>query len=233
MIRWIAPVFALTPLLAACGHDYAYVTAGPGAVGVAARYPFPVLQPEGEIFTTSFGFAEVQLDEQRPASLLHARVVAVNYGPNTWTIDAREQLFEVRGTPPIVPALVNTDLGGGPVYSVSPGQPRTFDLYFALGPSASDPREVSEFDLLWRVHVGAQSIGQCTPFERFKGGDGPQEPTPGPVFTHLGQQPNWWYGGKAAAVSRRPPVIRSYYYPPKRARTAPPPRASGPLLTQS
>jgi hypothetical protein len=229
MIRRIAPALALAPVLAACAHDYAYVTAGLGTAGAAARYPFPVLNPEGEVFTTSYGFAEVQLDAGRPTRVLHARIVAVNHGPNTWTMDAREQFLELRGARPMGPAFVNTDAGAGPIYTLPPGKPRTLDLYFTLGSSVSDERDLVGFDLLWRVHLGAQSIGQCTPFERFNGGSGPQEPYPDPVFAHLGQGQNWWYG--AARSSGLPPAIRSYYYPPLRARTSPPP--GRPLLTRS
>src|SRR5881394_1819584 len=98
MPRLTSPVFALAPpLLASCGHEHAYVTAGPGAAGAAARYPFPVVQPRGEIFTTSFGLVEAELEAQQPARLLHARIVVVNRGPDTWTIDAREQLVELGG----------------------------------------------------------------------------------------------------------------------------------------
>jgi hypothetical protein len=144
-------------------------------------------------------------------------------------MDAREQLVELNGAPPIAPSFVNTDSGTGPIYTLSPGEPHTLDLYFALGPSVSNEQDLAGFDLLWRVHVGAESIGQCTPFDRFNGGSGPQEPYPEPVFAHLGQGPNWWYG--ATRPSGHPPAIRNYYYPPLRARISPP--ASRPLLTRS
>ena len=199
MIRLIAPAVAL--VLVACGHDYAYMTAGNGAVGAAARYPFPVIEPQGEIFTTSYGFAELEVDAGRVTRLLHARIVAVNHGPDTWTMDAREQFLAMTGVPPIAPAFVNTDSGPGPIYALLPGQARTIDIYFALGGAANDAQDLGRFDLLWRVHVGMQSIGQCTPFERFNGGTLQQEPYPEPVFAHLGHGPNWWYGAARPGAS--------------------------------
>ena len=144
-------------------------------------------------------------------------------------MDAREQLLAMTGVPPIAPAFVNTDSGPGPIYALLPGEARTIDIYFALGGAANDAQDLGRFDLLWRVHVGRQSIGQCTPFERFNGGTLQQEPYPDPVFAHLGQGPNWWYG--AARSGGHPPAIRSYYYPPRRARTTPPP--SSPASTRS
>ena len=202
--------------------------AGNGAVGAAARYPLPVLGPQGEIFATSYGFAELEVDPGRFGRFLHARIVAVNHGPDVWTMDAREQLLALSGMPPIAPVLVNTDSGPGPIYALVPGQARTLDIYFALG-AVSDAQDLGRFDLLWRVHVGTESIGQCTPFERFDGGTVEQEPYPDPVFALLGQGPNWWYA--AARSSGRPPAIRSYYHPPRRARITPPP--SGPPSTRS
>ena len=186
-----------------CAHDYAYWPAGIGAgYGPATRYPFPPTVPRGEVYVTSFGFTQMDVAPGQTAETLHARLVIVNEGPDTWTIDGQQQLLSVRhDLPPLAAAYVNTEGGPGPTYAVTSGQRRTIDLYFAVPAAFRQPK-----DLPW--------------FERFDGTGAPREPYPDYIFVGLGWGGGWWYG--PAFTYQRPPVIRGYYYPPARARTSAP-----------
>ena len=218
--RLIVPI--LVAALAGCAHDYAYWPAGLGAgYGPATRYPFPPDVPRGEVYVTSFAFTQMDVAPGQSAETLHARLVIVNEGPDTWTIDGRQQLLSVRhDLPPIGPAFVNTDGGPGPTYPVASGQRRIVDLYFAVPAGFQLPKDLPWYELAWRLQVGAQSIPQRTVFQRFDGTGAPREPYPDYVFAGLGGGGGWWYG--PAFSYARPPVIRGYYYPPARARTSAP-----------
>jgi hypothetical protein len=204
-----------------CAHDYTYWPAGLGAgYGPASRSPFPPDVPRGEVYTTSFGFTQMDVAPGHPAQTLHARLVIVNEGPVTWTIDGRQQLLSVRhDVPPLVPAFVNTD-GPGPTYTVAAGERRIVDMFYVPPAGLDQPKDLPWFELAWRIQVGAQSIAQRTVFQRFDGTAAPREPYPDYVFSGLGWGGVWWYG--PAFSYARPPVIRGYYYPPARARTSAP-----------
>jgi len=205
-----------------CAHDYAYWPAGIGAgYGPATRYPFPPDVPRGEVYATSFGFTQMDVAPGKAVETLHARLVIINEGPGSWTIDGRQQLLSVRhDLPPIAPAYLNTEGGPGPTYEVTAGQRRIIDLYFAVPAGAQRPKDLPWFELAWRMQVGTQSIQQRTVFQRFDGTAAPREPYPDYVFVGLGWGGGWWYG--QTFPYQQPPVIRGYYYPPARARTSAP-----------
>jgi len=205
-----------------CAHDYAYWPAGIGAgYGPATRYPFPPDVPRGEVYATSFGFTQMDVAPGKAVETLHARLVIVNEGPGTWSIDGRQQLLSVRhDLSPIAPAYLNTEGGPGPTYEVAAGQRRIIDLYFAVPAGAQRPKDLPWFELAWRMQVGTQSIQQRTVFQRFDGTATPREPYPDYVFVGLGWGGGWWYG--QTFPYQQPPVIRGYYYPPARARTSAP-----------
>jgi len=215
-------VFAI--LLAAgaagCAHEYAYLPAVPGAGNDAAvRYPIPPEAPRGEVYVTSFGFTQMDVAQDRTANLLHARLVAVNSGPETWTVDGNSQQLTVPpGQQPLSPAFINTDAGTGPVYTVPPAQRRVFDFYYAVPPPMDQAEQLGFFELGWRVDVAGRPIAQRTPFQRYEDRRGAYEPYPPYVFVGLGFGVGWWYGPAFYPYHYRP-IIRGYYYPPIRGRT--------------
>jgi hypothetical protein len=215
-------VLVLIAAAAGCAHEYAYWPGGLGAgYGPATRYPFPPNVPRGEVYATSFGFTQMDVAPGKAAETLHARLVIVNEGPDTWTIDGRQQLLSVQyDLPPLVPAFVNTDGGPGPTYAIASGERRIVDMFYVPPPGLDQPKKLPWFELAWRIQVGAQSIGQRTVFQRFDGTGEPREPYPDYVFSGLGWGGVWWYGPTFNYA--RPPVIRGYYYPPARARTSAP-----------
>ena len=138
----IAPVLALLAG-AGCAHEYAYwpMDQGGGGNGPASRYPIPPEAPRGDVYVTSFGFTSMDVAAGRSDQLLHARLVAVNKGPDVWTVDSREQQLQVApDRPPVSPSFANTDAGQGPLYNVPPGQQRVFDFYYAVPPPMNDPK---------------------------------------------------------------------------------------------
>jgi hypothetical protein len=204
---------------AGCAHEYAYWPAGPaGGGGPAARYPIPPEAPRGEVYVTSFGYTDMDVNEGQSALMPHARLVVVNNGPDAWTLDGREQqLLVAPNQTPLRPAFANTDAGQGPLYTVPPATRRTFDFYYQVPPPLDDPRNVGWFELEWRVNAGAQPIAQRTPFQRFEDRPAGYNPYPAYVFVGLGWGPLWWYDPFYRYV--HPPIIRGYYYPPIRGRT--------------
>ncbi len=227
-------VLATVLLLAAggCAHQYTYwPTAAAAGSGPAARYPIPPEAPHGEVYVTSFGYTDMEVDDGRSAQLVHARLVTVNNGPEEWTLDGREQqLLIAQGQPPLRPAFANTDAGAGPIYTVPPAGRRTFDFYYQVPPPLDDPRYVGWFELEWYVTAGAQLIAQRTAFERFEERPAAYGAYPDYVFIGLGWGPLWWHSPFYPHV--RPPIIRHYYYPPIRGRSYGPwrgaPRTSPP-----
>ena len=204
---------------AGCAHEYAYLPAVPGAGNDAAvRYPIPPEAPHGEVYLTSFGFTQMDVAADRTANMLHARLVAVNNGPTTWSVfGGAQQLLVPPGQQPLSPAFINTDAGNGPTYIVPPAQRRVFDLYYAVPPPLDQPEQIPFFELSWRVDVGGRPIAQRTPFQRFEDNRGAYEPYPPYVFVGLGFGVGWWYGPGFYYGYR--PIIRTYYYPPIRGRT--------------
>jgi hypothetical protein len=218
--RLMLPI--LIAAVAGCAHDYAYWPAGLGAgYGPATRYPFPPDLPRGEVYATSFAFTQMDVAPGKTVETLHARLVIVNEGPDTWKIDSRQQLLSVRHElPPIVPAFVNTEGGPGPTYPVTSGQRRIVDMYYVVPAGLQQPKDLPWFELSWRIQAGTQTIAQRTVFQRFDGTGAPREPYPDYVFVGLAWGGTWWYG--PAFSYAQPPVIRGYYYPPARARTTAP-----------
>ncbi len=206
-----------------CAHeDYAYRPAGPTFAGApAARYPIPPEAPRGEVYVTSFGFADVDLPD-RDADMLHVRLAVSNNGGDVFSVDGRQQMLVATGQPPVGPAFLNTDAGAGPVYAVPPGQHRVFDLYYAPPPPYADARALGGFELQWQVQAGGQIVAQRTPFERILGAYGTSAYGPYPPYLalRLGFGFGWWYGPYYGY--RYPPFIRSYFYPPARGRAAAP-----------
>ena len=205
-----------------CAHDYAYRPAGPAFAGApAARYPIPPEAPRGEVFVTSFGFADVELPD-RPADLLHVRLAVVNNGGDMFTVDGRQQALVAPAQPPAGPAFINSDAGTGPVFQVPPGQHRVFDLYFAPAAPVANAEALGGFELQWQVQAGPQLVAQRTPFERTvdtyaASAYGAYPPYLG---VRLGFGFGWWYGPYYGY--RYPPFIRGYYYPPSHGRAVAP-----------
>jgi hypothetical protein len=207
-----------------CAHnsDYSYRPAGPAFAGApAARYPIPPGAPRAEVYTTSFGFADLDLPD-RGAEMLHMRLAVVNSGTDNILVDGRQQALVAPGQQPVGAAFLNTDAGSGPVYTVPPGQNKVFDLYFAPPPPLADARALANFEFQWHVQLGPQVYAERTPFERVLGPHAEYAYNPYPAFVHmhLGFGMGWWYGPYYGY--RYPPVIRGYYYPPARGYRYPP-----------
>jgi hypothetical protein len=217
MLRFALATAFVAAAASGCAHEFAYRPVDAGGAP-AARYPIPPEAPHGEVYVTSFGFTRMDVAEGRSADMMHARVVAVNNGPNVWTVDGRaQQLLVAPAQAPLIPAYVNTDAGMGPVYTVPPAQHRVFDLYYAVAPPLDHPEQLGAFELAWRVDAAGRPITGRTPFQRIEGSGGGYDPYPPYVFIGLGWGPGWWYGPFFPYGYR--PVIRTYYYPPSGARS--------------
>lgn len=216
----MATILFVAAAAGGCVHEFAYLPVDNAGGGPASRYAIPPEAPRGEVYVTSFGFTQMDVAQGRTADMMHARVVAVNNGPDAWTVDGRaQQLLVGPAQPPLTPAYINTDAGApGPVYAVPPGQHRVFDFYYPLSPPLNQPQQLGGFALDWRVDVGGRPIAQRTPFQRFEGGGGAYEPYPSYVYVGLGWGPGWWYGPGPFYPYGYRPVVRTYYYPPSHAR---------------
>src|SRR6188472_180746 len=78
-----------------CVHEFAYLPVDNGRGAPASRYAIPPEAPRGEVYVTSFGFTQMDVAEGRRADMMHARLVAVNNGGDTWTVDGRAQQLVV------------------------------------------------------------------------------------------------------------------------------------------
>src|SRR5947207_1680933 len=97
-----AATFALvTGVLAAgsgCAHELTYLPVGPGATGgPAARYPIPPQAPQGEVYVTSFGLTDLDVEAGRPATMVHARLAVSNGSAVPWAVDGRQQMLNAPG----------------------------------------------------------------------------------------------------------------------------------------
>ncbi|HLK92636.1 MAG TPA: hypothetical protein VKZ18_22265 [Polyangia bacterium] len=226
----------LLALAAGCAHDFVYLPVGAGTSGgPAAQYPVPPQNPQGEVYVTSFGFADLE-DGPPGVPLLHARLAVSNGSSSTWTVNAGDQRLLAPGQPARGPTFVNTDAGGaGPTYQVQPGRANVFDLYFSVSP-AGDRRApandldsyaldsyaldsyapgsyaLTSFSLDWSVNAGGQMVADATSFQRFvEEADEAYDDYPDYVSVGLDFGVGWWGAPLFFPYGRYPPHVHGYY----------------------
>lgn len=154
----------------------------------AARYTIPATAPKGDVRIASFGVQNVAQDENGPEwPALHVRMIVANdSGTEPWTVDTREVRVELRGDKPQTPAVVSADAGELPELHIPPGEERTLDLFYPLSDDSADASSVPAFDVLWKVHTGADVSVERTPFERLAIASNAS------VGYGMGYSPYWW-----------------------------------------
>ena len=156
-----------------CASTYAYIpTTHANAIvhgRAAAEYPIPAGAPQGSVWITSYGLADVS-PESVDGGLFHAlhlRVVLADNGATPWTFDTREQRLELHDGTVLPAAFVSANAGAPPpLMIVEPQHKRVVDLSFLLPPALQDAEEIPEFDAVWRVTTNAGAVVERTPFER-------------------------------------------------------------------
>jgi hypothetical protein len=131
----------------------------------AARYPITGEARRGEALIAATGIVQPRLASGQHAAYLAVRIVVDNDDDDApWTLDLRQQrvTFPALGT--LAPAYVDSDGRDLPLLVVAPGRKRTVDLYYALPPPLTKPREVPTFTLDWRVQTPAALICARTEF---------------------------------------------------------------------
>jgi hypothetical protein len=159
-------------LAAGCASDYLYRPAENATATirgqVAARYEVPSGHPEGDVRIASFGIAKITPSQGTPFRAMHVRMIVANNGPQTWTLDTRQQIADVHGAGQVHAAIVQSDVGGLPNETIAAGQSRTLDLFFPLPAGVDRPGKLPQFDVLWRIDVAGQQVAERTPFERLQ-----------------------------------------------------------------
>lgn len=217
----VVPVFAGTVALASgCAHEYLYLpTGGTPEGGPAASYPIPPQAPEGQVYVTSFGFADVKSPPRQSGALLHIRLAVSNGSGTAWSVDTRDQKLLVVGQAPTGPSYVNTEAGRGPVYQVAPGRASAFDLYFRLPPGLDKASQLAGFTLDWSVNAGGQRVADATTFRRHQEAPEGYDDYPAYVSVGLGWGLGWW--GIDPFFPGGPPFVDAYFYPPGRIHAGP------------
>jgi hypothetical protein len=208
-MKLVIAISAALALGAGCSHsaDFVYLPTGPGASGgPAARYLVPPAAPQAEVYVTSFGYSDLDVGGGATARMVHARLAVSNSGPSAVALTGP-------GIAPEAAAFINTDAGGGPVYSVPPSTVNVFDLYFQAPPPYDDPRNLGLFTLAWRVDAGGVAVAERTEFQRFDDARASYAAVPPYVTVGLGFGVGWWYGPRYAYWHRPPHVARYYYVP--------------------
>lgn len=209
-------MFAGTVALASgCAHQYMYLpTGGTAEGGPAASYPIPPQEPQGRVYVTSFGFADMKTAPQRPGALLHVRLAVSNGSTTVWSVDVRDQKLLIVGRAPEAPSYVNTEAGSGPVYQVAPERASAFDLYFQLPPDLDKASQLGGFTLDWSVNAGGQRVADATAFQRHREEPEAYDGYPAYVSVGLGWGVGWW--GVDPFFPGGPPFVAGYFYPPGR-----------------
>jgi hypothetical protein len=134
----------------------------------AASYPLPAASnSQGDLRIASYGISELDRKGDDDAKAVHLRYAVSNHGNRPITLDLREQRIQLPDGRQITAAYASSSgQAMEPTVGVHPGTSRSVDLYFPLPPDLFDAKEPPSFDVVWRMHVDAQTISQITPFDK-------------------------------------------------------------------
>jgi hypothetical protein len=208
-------------LLSACASTphYRYLATGPdGKVADQHTgevfYPEPPKSPQGNVRLRSTGLVDLRpKGESQRTPALHVRVTLKNSSAAgvLWRLDGREQSALYPNHGEVDPIYVNSDANGTPELIANPGEMRTADLFFPLPEKVTSAKDIPEFDLNWRVHIGDEVVKESTTFQRSEA-----PPPPQTVYPYGGYYNPWepwgvgygmgWYYHPSRPVWR--PAIR-------------------------
>jgi hypothetical protein len=214
------PLAALV-LTACSGSDSVYAPAGASTWNDG--YPAVVLPvpPAGTLEVASFGLIELTPADAGPMATLHVRVVATSSSERPWRIDLPAATLRAGGAEART-LLANSDLATLPVAVIERGQPRTFDLYFALPPGVRDDEELAELDLRVPIVTQARTLHPQVHFARRE-----QLDLPGlraEAVRAAGWGSHWWadptyawptYHHRSGILTPRPPAHAVVSRPPR------------------
>jgi hypothetical protein len=175
MHRWLTRA-ALALGVAGCAPTYVYQPAQ-NATGqvqgrLAADYPIPTNNPQGDVRLASFGISTVSPQNAPDVKqrAIHVRLIIANNSGQYWSLDTREQRIDVPGAGQQPPAYVSTQEGdrGLPMISIAPNGKRTLDLFYPLPATMQSAKQIPEFDVLWRLNTGSEIVAERTPFDRLQ-----------------------------------------------------------------
>jgi hypothetical protein len=133
----------------------------------ASHYSVPAQSPRGEVYVTSFGTREIDVDGGQHAQLIHVRLaVADNSGGIPWTVDPGKQLLVAPGVAPQRPDFMEVDGRHDTDTRVARGQRKVFDLYYRVPGGARDAGHLAAFELQWQLDGGGQTFAERTSFSR-------------------------------------------------------------------
>ena len=156
----------------ACGSTSTYIpeekaTATLGG-RTAASYSLPSEQNEqGGLRLASYGVSKLeQKNGDDSLKAIHLRLAVSDNGQEPMVLDTRAQRLQLPDGRQLAPAYVRARASAPPMIRVAPGSARTVDLYFPLPPDIAEEANPSQFDVIWRVRVGDQTVSQVTPFDQ-------------------------------------------------------------------
>ena len=154
----------------ACGSSSTYIpeqkaTATLGG-RTAASYALPSERNEqGGLRVASYGVSKLEQKGNDPLKAIHLRLAVSDNGQQPMVLDTRAQRLQLPDGRQLAPAYVRARASVPPLIRIVPGTARTVDLYFPLPPDIADEANPSQFDVIWRVNVGDQTVSQVTPFD--------------------------------------------------------------------
>lgn len=171
-----------------------------------ATFPLSLGKGEGTLHAMSYGVIQLQSkdkknqDVQVPA--LHLCMIVTNKsGTSTWELNTRDQIVMLSGKNSVGPSYVDSDRNEHPTIKIPPGQTRHLDLFYPLPKGQAKPKELSGFDLKWKIISGKDSVARTTPFIRKKTQTSKEFVEVNSPLVHQNQiydeeemsPHNWWY----------------------------------------
>jgi hypothetical protein len=156
---------------AACGSNSTYIpeeraTATLGG-RTAAAYALPSdRNKQGGLRLASYGMSELKQNDDESLKAIHLRMAVSDNGTQPVTLDTRQQRLQLPDGRQLAPAYATSRASVPPLIQVTPGSARTVDLFFPLPPDIAEESNPSQFDIIWRVDVGNQTVSQVTPFDQ-------------------------------------------------------------------
>jgi hypothetical protein len=170
-MRKLLALFSLAAAAAACGSNSTYIpeeraTATLGG-RTAAAYSLPSdRNKQGGLRLASYGVSELKQNEEDSLKAIHLRMAVSDNGTQPVTLDTREQRLQLPDGRQLAPAYATSRASAPPLIQITPGTARTVDLFFPLPPDIAEESNPSQFDIIWRVDVGSQTVSQITPFDQ-------------------------------------------------------------------
>ena len=156
---------------AACASQSTYVpeeraTATLGG-RTAATYALPSEQgTQGNLRLASHGVTKLKRGEDESLKAIHLRVALSDNGREPIVLDARAQRLQLPDGRKLSAAFIKSPLSAPPLIRVEPGSAQTVDLYFPIPRDLLDQSSPPQFDVVWRVEVGNETVSNITPFDK-------------------------------------------------------------------